>query len=323
MLVNNDRWCLWAGDVKTAFLQETPDQRHLPLFLSPPTDGVTKLAGTFKSPLYRIEGNVYGLASAPRTWGMHVIKMVTTRAQFTQHSLDKMFFYLYTKLPGDTHDSLAALLITYVDDFMLAHNERWDGKQLLDLFQWGSQEQLSFDKSLTFKGNELSLRKEGDVAYLALTQTVIESMKVGNVECKKRQDQTIQPEDMPEMRPVAGCLQWLSGQTRSDVSATVSLSSKGGKSTYKDLLNMYTAVADQNRWNPHVAGCNELADHGGQLQRQQLGQCNGLSFATRQPPHVCRAQGHRHHQSGTSGGLEVLAVGEGVQINIVCRTQCM
>ena len=58
MLVNNDRWCLWAGDVKTAFLQGRPDERHLPLFLSPPTDGVTKLAGTFKSPLYRIEGNV-------------------------------------------------------------------------------------------------------------------------------------------------------------------------------------------------------------------------------------------------------------------------
>ena len=58
MLVNNDRWCLWDGDVKTAFLQGRPDERHLPLFLSPPTDGVTKLAGTFKSPLYRIEGNV-------------------------------------------------------------------------------------------------------------------------------------------------------------------------------------------------------------------------------------------------------------------------
>lgn len=41
---------------------------------------------------------------------------------------------------------------------------------------------------------------------------------------------------------MAGSLQWVAGQTRPDVAATVSLHSKGGKATYADLAAMYEAV---------------------------------------------------------------------------------
>ena len=242
LLDGKDRWLLWCGDIKTAFLQGTPDPRKLPLFLLPPQDGVTKLAGTFKAPLYKIVGNIYGLASAPRTWSLHVVKTLV-QAGFRQHSLDKMLFTLCTKLPGDDHSSLVAIVVAYVDDFLLTHNQRWDRRALLDLFKWGAQEELSFSNSLTFKGKEISLRSEGQTTYLALTQKqFIAGMKVGNVQCKKRLDEKLLPEDMAEFRSVAGCLQWLAGQCRPDVASTVSLCSKGTNSTYKELQTLYEAV---------------------------------------------------------------------------------
>ena len=67
-------WHLWSGDVSTAFLQ-----------------GV-RLAGTFPAELYEVLGNLYGFASAPRTWAKHVVSTLL-RADFTQHRLDRMCFY--------------------------------------------------------------------------------------------------------------------------------------------------------------------------------------------------------------------------------------
>ena len=243
LLDGSDSWHLWCGDIKTAFLQGTPEPRKLPLFLRPPQDGVTSLAGTFRAPLYKIVGNIYGLASAPRTWTMHVVKTLVNQAGFQQHTLDKMLFFKYSKLPGDQHESLVAILVAYVDDFLLCHNQRWNRAELTDLFKWGTQETLSVTNSLTFKGKEIHLRHDGKQYYVSLTQSsFIAGMQVGNVRCKGRLEETLKPEDLPEYRSVAGCLQWLAGQTRPDIASTVSLCSKGAKSTYQDLQNMYNAV---------------------------------------------------------------------------------
>ena len=243
LLDGSDSWHLWCGDIKTAFLQGTPEPRKLPLFLRPPQDGVTSLAGTFRAPLYKIVGNIYGLASAPRTWTMHVVKTLVNEAGFQQHTLDKMLFFKYSKLPGDQHESLVAILVAYVDDFLLCHNQRWNRAELTNLFKWGTQETLSVTNSLTFKGKEIHLRHDGKQYYVSLTQSsFIAGMQVGNVRCKGRLEETLKPEDLPEYRSVAGCLQWLAGQTRPDIASTVSLCSKGAKSTYQDLQNMYNAV---------------------------------------------------------------------------------
>ena len=62
-------------------------------------------------------------------------------------------------------------------------------------------------------------------------------MKRGN------KGQKIDPKHLSEVRSVTGSLQWVAGQTRPDVAATVSLASRGGNSTYDDLNNLYEAVA--------------------------------------------------------------------------------
>jgi hypothetical protein len=90
-------WYLWCGDVKTAFLQGEPDPRDEPLYLAPPRDQISILAKVFTSPLVPRQGNIYGLASAPRTWTMHVCKCLKASG-WIQHSLDKMLFFLDKKV---------------------------------------------------------------------------------------------------------------------------------------------------------------------------------------------------------------------------------
>ena len=116
-------------------------------------------------------------------------------------------FYLYEKFPGQTQMTLAAVMIAYVDDFLLTHDDRFDRSKLTGLFTWGSQDELSLEHPLDFNGKQIALRY--DIAKkqfsLCLNQTkFIESIKPGKVD-KKRLKETIDASDMPEFRSGAGC----------------------------------------------------------------------------------------------------------------------
>ena len=251
----NAVWCLWAGDVKTAFLQGTPEQRSMPIFLLPPADGICKRADIFRgADLLEVVGNIYGLASAPRTWQMHVVK-VLKQIGYQQSSLDKMLFYYYQKFEGESEPVLCAVIIVYVDDFLLTHDSRYDRNHLLKMFKWGSQNELTLENSLDFKGKRISLKhdRNNNEYTLKLDQEkFISDMKGGTVP-KKRHKETLDASDLGEFRSVSGCLQWLAGQTRPDVAATVSLCSRGAKSTYEDLHNMYMAVEHLHQTKDHAA----------------------------------------------------------------------
>ena len=249
----NAVWCLWAGDVKTAFLQGTPEQRSMPIFLLPPADGICKRADIFRgADLLEVVGNIYGLASAPRTWQMHVVK-VLKQIGYQQSSLDKMLFYYYQKFEGESEPVLCAVIIVYVDDFLLTHDSRYDRNHLLKMFKWGSQNELTLENSLDFKGKRISLKhdRNNNEYTLKLDQEkFISDMKGGTVP-KKRHKETLDASDLGEFRSVSGCLHWLAGQTRPDVAATVSLCSRGAKSTYEDLHNMYMAVEHLHQTKDH------------------------------------------------------------------------
>ena len=83
----------------------------------------------------------------PRTWARHVCSTLLKNG-WKQRSLDKMMFYLYEKFPGQTQMALAAVMIAYVDDFPLTHDDRFDRSKLTGLFTWGSQDELSLEHPL-------------------------------------------------------------------------------------------------------------------------------------------------------------------------------
>ena len=152
------KWILWAGDVSTAFLKQDMSERPEDLYLLPPQDPLTKLAGTFKALLYRVTGNIYGLASAPRTWYKEVVRRLLT-VDFTQHSLDHLLFY------KRTGGKLVAMCIVYVDDVLLTCRSDYDKAEVLDLFSWGASNDLSLESGLEFKGKELTLKETKDGKY--------------------------------------------------------------------------------------------------------------------------------------------------------------
>ncbi len=125
LLNSTDRWVLWSGDVKTAFLQGRPEKRDMPFYMRPPPDQIRKMAKTFQAKLYIVEGNVYGIASAPRTWSLEVIRRLL-QAGYRQHSLDEMLFCFYGVPENEAQPRLLSLCLVYVDDFLLVHSEKYD-----------------------------------------------------------------------------------------------------------------------------------------------------------------------------------------------------
>ena len=232
--------------MKTAFLQGQQEGRAAPLYLAPPRDPITVRARTFAAPLYEVRGNIYGLANAPRVWSLEVTKRLL-KAGYVRHTLDHQLFYYFQKPPGGSEEVLMSVLMVYVDDFLLAHDDRYDREQVLSLFTWGSKTELTTEESICFKGKQIHLKfdRQKNVYFLSLVQTAfIESMRGPQTKIPKSKfDQELATEDLSEMRSVAGSLQWVSGQTRPDVAATVSLSSRGQKTKYSDLAAMFEAVA--------------------------------------------------------------------------------
>ena len=116
------------------------------------------------------------------------------------------------------------------------------------MFSWGSQSTLTPETPLDFKGKEIHLRYDNERQFFALDLKQEKFIKAFRSGCiKRKKTESLRPEDFPEYRSVAGSLQWVAGQTRPDVAATVSLHSKGSKATYANLASMYDAVEHLRR----------------------------------------------------------------------------
>ena len=178
-------WHLWCGDVKTAFLQGQPEPREEPLYLAPPRDQISILAKVFPASLYLVKGNIYGLASAPRTWTMHVCRCLK-QSGWDQHSLDKMFFSLYRKVKGFDSEILVAVAVVYVDDFLVSYSDHFNKDELLSMFSWGSQSTLTPETPLDFKGKEIHLRYDNERQFFALDLKQEKFIKAFRSGCIKR-----------------------------------------------------------------------------------------------------------------------------------------
>ena len=165
------RWKLWIADAATAFLQGAQDmtERAGKLYLRAPRDEIIKRANVFKSMLYEITGNLYGLSNAPVTWAREVVARLR-KLGFIMHSFDHMMFYF----PDPYNKPYpCAVLICHVDDFMLTYNDNFPFDELLKAFKWGHHQHAEVGKEFTYKGKEFALIQENGQYLLKVTQKVL------------------------------------------------------------------------------------------------------------------------------------------------------
>ena len=209
--------------------------------LLPPQDEITRRAQSFPAALYRIRGNVYGLASAsaPRTWYKEVSRRFLSTG-YLQHSLDRLLFYKRSK--DGAH--LMAIAIVYVDDVLMASRLDYDKSEILNQFTWGSSAELTTEQSLTFKGKELSLVKADDKYHLKVTQKqFIANSEPGQVRKGRIQEgPPLSMEEQTEFPSLTGSIQWLAGQTRPELAAWVSLANKGKDTGPAELAQLYSTL---------------------------------------------------------------------------------
>ncbi len=231
-------WVAWSGDAATAFLQGEQAERHLPIYITPPKDGIIALTNTWQHRLYRVRGNIYGLCNAPFTWSREVIKRLQSLG-YRQHSFDKQLFY---KVAGS---EVISLILVYVDDFVGLHRNDYNINEVHSLFKWGSLSFFEQDKAVVFKGKELTLTKNEDNRYvLKITMTkFIEGLDSGKLHRGRLQgDSALTLAEQKELRSITGCLQWCSTQSRPEIAPVVSLSAHGSAATTADLKGLYSAI---------------------------------------------------------------------------------
>lgn len=144
----SSEWQLYAADASTAFLQgqQPTDERPGELYMMPPEDPIMGQDG-WNHPMYRIVGNIYGPANAPRLWAQEVISKLTA-ANFKAHTLDHMLF-----LHRDEKQQVNCAIIVYVDDFLIVRHESFPLEILTNMFKWGDWTEVR--QGIRFKGKNM------------------------------------------------------------------------------------------------------------------------------------------------------------------------
>ena len=210
----------------------------MPLFLRPPQDGLISMTQHWSAPLYRVRGNVYGLADAPVTWSKEVCRRLQSLG-FTQHDFDRQLYLL--RKDGQ----IIAAIIVYVDDFLGISRSDHDLSSVHGLFKWGALNYFQENKPITFKGKELTLkRNEHQRFYLHITlKKFLEGIEFGAIAKGRLQGSPeLSLDERKELRSICGCLQWAASQARPEIAATVSLSGHGEEAKITDLKQLHATL---------------------------------------------------------------------------------
>ena len=234
-------WRMWLSDAEKAFLQgdqDTPERKGLPLYMQPPRDPIILAAEAYPADLYLVTSNCYGLANAPRAWFKKVDRRARER-DFIQHSFDRCLYYHV-----GPDKQLDAVMIIHVDDFMAVYSETFDLTILQDMFQWGNIVMVSPDTPGEYRGKEITMFEEaGKMHYKVSQKAFTQGLKPGKLgKGRLQRDLTLTEDERRDFRSICGSLQWLSGQTRPDLCAPVSLSHRGQETDVTDLKFLLECV---------------------------------------------------------------------------------
>jgi len=196
----NRQWSVKTIDIKAAFLQGRAIERDI--YLMPPDEA--KLQGK----LWRLRKSAYGLADAARNWYISV-RDTLVKLKCKQSHLDKAVFRWYH------NDKIEGILVLHVDDFLVTGTERFYQcvmEVLGEKFQVGSRQEGKF------KYVGLNIVTTTDGIEISQNQYAEEISEVEIEAYERPNDERLMPRELRDLRGIIGQIQWVSSQTRPDLS---------------------------------------------------------------------------------------------------------
>ena len=222
-LVVSKGWIDWwrNGDISSAFLQGA-ESKGEPLYMYPPERG---LPGISQEQILRLKRPVYGRPDAPRAWYEQLAGFIVGEMGFQKSVLDPALF-IHRKSDGNPD----GLIVLHVDDLMVATDgsEAVENsvKLLCDRFpfgEWGLVEKQP--GGVTYCGKEIVVETKDEERVISMRQRGFVEGRLESVPITKerKEDPTAKatPEEVSDFRSVLGALQWLSTQSRPDISFMV------------------------------------------------------------------------------------------------------
>ena len=200
-LISSNKWKCCSIDAKTAFLQGNPLKRDI--YIKPPKEAET-------TSLWRLKKAVYGLNEASRHW-YEKVKDELLKLGFQCSKFDEAFFFLKSE------NKLAGLMSVHVDDFLNGGNNIFRDQ----LAQLKSQVTFGEELPAPFKFLGTNVKQNEDMT-ISINQKEysdeIEPMEISNKKAKMR---VLNQDEQYQYRKVVGQLNWLSSQSRPDLSYDV------------------------------------------------------------------------------------------------------
>ena len=225
-IISSHQWQASSLDVKSAFLQGNQIDRDL--YLKPPKEADT-------GNLWKLKTTVYGLSDASRVWYLRVkeelFKVGTEMCKY-----DEAIFYWRSQ------NILQGIISCHVDDFCWSGTELFK-KKVIDVIT--EKFHISQEESLVFKYVGIHLSQQRDGSITIHQHDYISDIQLIDIDRERAlmKKDPLTAKESQQLKAVAGQLNWVSSQTRPDISfdsCQVSVSCKDA--TIEDLFKANESV---------------------------------------------------------------------------------
>ena len=196
-------WKCMSMDIKTAFLQSFQLEREI--FLVPPKEAET-------DKLWKLNKAVYGLNEASRQWYNRVSHELN-KLGMERSKYDEALFYL------KSNQELIGITVVHVDDFLFGGTAQFHNsviKPIEKIFEIGRK----CSTPLVFLGLSINQTEGGITMNQDDYINTLEEVKLND---SKNNDRILNKEEHKQYRRLCGSLNWVSTQTRPDISFDVAM----------------------------------------------------------------------------------------------------
>ena len=217
-LISSFDWCCFSLDIKTAYLQGDEIKRDV--WLKPPKE-------FNNGKVWKLNKTVYGLNDAARAWYL-TLKRILIDLGLIVCKLDPALIFWFI------NDSLHGIICIHVDDLIWAGTDDFKTLVIMKLDKTFCVGSVACGK---FKYLGVDINQQDNVIFVSQKSYVAElsQLELDKMRAQQRQD-SLSAHEKRELQVKVGMLNWLSTQTRPDISFDVcDLSSRISKANVEDI----------------------------------------------------------------------------------------